>query len=65
MNAAVLQSWAAWSPGREDAEAWRSWAVTFPGTGYSAPARRATGTIPAVELVMKTSSALAASACVR
>jgi len=27
MNAAVLQSWAAWSPGREDAEAWRSWAA--------------------------------------
>jgi hypothetical protein len=27
MNAAVLQSWAAWSPGREDVQAWRTWAA--------------------------------------
>ena len=26
MNAAVLQSWAAWSPGRGDTQAWRAWA---------------------------------------
>jgi hypothetical protein len=27
MNTAVLQSWAAWSPGLEDQEAWRAWAA--------------------------------------
>jgi hypothetical protein len=27
MNTAVLQSWAAWSPGREDEAAWRAWAA--------------------------------------
>ena len=26
MNRAVVRGWAAWSPGREDAEAWRIWA---------------------------------------
>jgi hypothetical protein len=26
VNAAVVQRWAAWSPGREDAAAWRDWA---------------------------------------
>ena len=26
MTAAVVEGWAAWSPGREDAEAWRRWA---------------------------------------
>ena len=27
MNTAVLQGWAAWSPGRENKEAWRAWAA--------------------------------------
>jgi hypothetical protein len=27
MNTAVLRSWAAWSPGREDEQAWRAWAA--------------------------------------
>ncbi|MBW2290545.1 MAG: beta-ketoacyl synthase chain length factor [Deltaproteobacteria bacterium] len=27
MNTAVLRSWAAWSPGREDEAAWRAWAA--------------------------------------
>jgi len=27
MNTAVLQSWAAWSPGRGDTQAWRAWAA--------------------------------------
>jgi hypothetical protein len=27
MSEAVLTSWAAWSPGREDADAWRAWAA--------------------------------------
>jgi hypothetical protein len=27
MNTAVLRSWAAWSPGREDEQAWRTWAA--------------------------------------